>query len=78
MYECGKKKLLRKCENKMFPTMIVKLQVNGDRIYVGDMTESMHFVKYKKIENTLVIFADDTLPRFAFSFVRCILKLIFC
>jgi splicing factor 3B subunit 3 len=63
LYELGKKRLLRKCENKMFPTMIVKLQTNADRIYVGDMTESIHFVKYKKMENALVIFADDTMPR---------------
>ena len=27
LYELGKKKLLRKCENKLFPTSIVKLQV---------------------------------------------------
>lgn len=64
LYELGKKRLLRKCENKMFPTMIVKLQVNADRVYVGDMTESIHFVKYKRMENALVIFADDTLPRY--------------
>ena len=64
LYELGKKKLLKKCENKMFPTMIVRLQTNGDRIYAGDLTESVHFVKYKRIENSLVIFADDTLPRY--------------
>jgi splicing factor 3B subunit 3 len=64
LYELGKKKLLRKCENKSFPTVISRLQTNGDRIYVGDMVESVHFVKYKRVENTLVIFADDTVPRY--------------
>lgn len=64
LYELGKKRLLRKCENKTFPTMIVKIQTHGDRVYVGDMTESVHFVKYKRVENSLVIFADDTLPRY--------------
>lgn len=63
LYELGKKRLLRKCENKTFPTMITKLQTNGDRVYVGDMTESVHFVKYKRVENALVVFADDTVPR---------------
>ena len=64
LYELGKKRLLRKCENKTFPTMIVKLQTNADRVYVGDMTEAVHFVKYKRVENSLVIFADDTCPRY--------------
>lgn len=63
LYDLGKKKLLKKCENKMFPTTIVKLQINGDRIYVGDMAESVHYVKYRIGDNSLVIFADDYTPR---------------
>jgi splicing factor 3B subunit 3 len=63
LYELVKKKLLRKCENKLFPSSIVKITALGDRIYVGDMTESVHFAKYKRLENSLVIFADDTFPR---------------
>jgi splicing factor 3B subunit 3 len=63
LYELGKKKLLKKSENKLFPSVIAKIQVNGDRIYVGDMTESVHYVKYRRQENTLVIFADDYSPR---------------
>lgn len=64
LYELGKKKLLRKCENKLFPSMVVKITTYGDRIYVGDMAESVHFAKYKRLENSLVIFADDTIPRY--------------
>lgn len=64
LYELGKKKLLRKCEQKGFPSCVVKLLTNGDRIYVGDMSESIHFVKYHPQENTLVIFADDFTPRY--------------
>ena len=63
LYELGKRKLLRKCENRLFPTTIVRLQSTGDRIFVGDMAESIHFVKYRRVENTLSIFADDTFPR---------------
>ena len=63
LYELGKKKLLKKCENKLFPHTIVKLLTHGDRIYVGDVAESMHFVKFKKQESALVIFADDFQPR---------------
>lgn len=64
LFELGKKKLLRKCENKNFPSGIVKLMTNGERIYCGDATESFHFVKYHPQDNTLVIFADDFTPRF--------------
>ena len=64
LYDCGKKKLLRKCQNELFPNMITKITTYGDRIYVGDMIESVHFAKYRRIENAIVIFADDTLPRF--------------
>ncbi len=67
IYDLGKRKLLRKCENKNFPTMITKINTAGDRIYVGDMNESFHFVKYKREENQLVIFADDYVPRFITS-----------
>ncbi len=63
MYDLGKKKLLKKCENRNFPALIVGLQAMGDRIYVSDALESMHFVKYRRPENALVVFADDTAPR---------------
>lgn len=63
LYELGKRKLLRKCENKNFPQAIVKLVTCGDRVYVGDMVESVHFVRYKKQESSLIIFADDCTPK---------------
>ncbi|KAF0975772.1 hypothetical protein FDP41_005099 [Naegleria fowleri] len=63
IYDLGKKKLLRKCENKLFPNFITSIAVDGNRIYVGDISESFHFVKYNVQENTLTIFADNTTPR---------------
>ena len=39
LYDLGKKRLLRKCENKMFPNTIVSIQTYRDRIYVGDIQE---------------------------------------
>jgi len=63
IYDLGKRKLLRKCENKNFPNLIVSLQTQGDRIIVGDVQESFHFVKYKYQDNQLIPFADDYLPR---------------
>ncbi|KAA1471787.1 hypothetical protein DENSPDRAFT_837869 [Dentipellis sp. KUC8613] len=63
IYEMGKKKLLRKVENKTFASAIVSLNTQGSRILVGDMQESVSFAVYKAPENRLLVFADDTQPR---------------
>ncbi|ERN13109.1 hypothetical protein AMTRI_Chr11g93760 [Amborella trichopoda] len=63
LYDLGKRKLLRKCENKLFPNTIVSIHSYRDRIYVGDIQESFHYVKYRRDENQLYIFADDSVPR---------------
>jgi splicing factor 3B subunit 3 len=39
IYDLGKRKLLRKCENKNFPNTIIAIHTYGDRIYVGDIQE---------------------------------------
>ncbi|TPX62142.1 hypothetical protein PhCBS80983_g00623 [Powellomyces hirtus] len=63
IYDAGKKKLLRKCENKQFPNNILTLHTQGDRIVVGDVQESVHYASYRHFDNRIVIFADDTIPR---------------
>lgn len=63
VYDLGRKKLLRKCEYRGFPNLIVSLQAAGDRIYVADLQESVHMCKYKRDENAIYVFADDTAPR---------------
>nr|CAH7759750.1 unnamed protein product [Callosobruchus chinensis] len=63
LYDMGKKKLLRKCENKHIPNLIVNIQAIGKRIFVSDVQESVFMVRYKRVENQLIIFADDTHPR---------------
>ncbi|CCL98671.1 uncharacterized protein FIBRA_00673 [Fibroporia radiculosa] len=63
LYDMGKKKLLRKVENKTFASAIVSLATQGSRILVGDMQESVSFAVYKPPENKLLVFADDTQPR---------------
>lgn len=67
VYDLGKKKLLRKCENKHIPNQITSIQAMGQRLYVGDVQESIFFVRYKRQENQLIIFADDTHPRWVTS-----------
>jgi len=61
--DLGMKRLLRKCEYGPLPTDVATLATTGFRIYVGDARESVHFMKYKKAENKLYVFADDSIPR---------------
>eukprot|EP00238_Polyblepharides_amylifera_P001957 CAMPEP_0196584476 /NCGR_PEP_ID=MMETSP1081-20130531/47156_1 /TAXON_ID=36882 /ORGANISM="Pyramimonas amylifera, Strain CCMP720" /LENGTH=1211 /DNA_ID=CAMNT_0041905687 /DNA_START=221 /DNA_END=3856 /DNA_ORIENTATION=- len=63
LYDLGKKKLLRKCELRTFPTFITTIKVLGDRIYVGDNQHSLHWVKYRAKDNLMYCFADDVTPR---------------
>ncbi|KAK8791095.1 hypothetical protein WA158_005726 [Blastocystis sp. Blastoise] len=63
LYELGKKKLLRKCENRSLPYFVNVIRTEGERIYVGDLAESFTFLKYRKESNQLVIFSDSPLPR---------------
>ncbi len=55
IYDMGKKKILRKCENKSFPNMITAIHTQGDRIGCTDVQESIHFIKYKRSENSLYV-----------------------
>mmetsp|Transcript_8533 Transcript_8533/g.28705 ORF Transcript_8533/g.28705 Transcript_8533/m.28705 type:complete len:1198 (+) Transcript_8533:128-3721(+) len=64
IYDFGKKKMLRKVENRNFPNFISTIHAAGDRIYVGDVQESIHFVKYKADEGSIYVFADDVRPRY--------------
>ncbi|KAJ6220955.1 hypothetical protein RDWZM_006767 [Blomia tropicalis] len=63
LYELGKKKLLKKCENKTIQNVISTIDVVGDRVIVSDVQESYFFVRYKRAENQLIVFADDSTPR---------------
>ncbi|KAG6877888.1 pre-mRNA-splicing factor rse1 [Termitomyces sp. T159_Od127] len=63
IYDIGKKKLLRKVENKAFSSTIISLATQGSRIIVGDMQDSIYYTVYKPPENRLLIFADDSQPR---------------
>lgn len=46
------------------PNQIVTLHAMGNRIFATDIQESIHILRYKSMENQLVVFADDTCPRF--------------
>ncbi|KAK8718589.1 hypothetical protein OTU49_014623 [Cherax quadricarinatus] len=63
IYDLGKKKLLRKCENKHIPNLIVDIKARGQRVFVSDVQESLFVLRYKRHENQLIIFVDDTNQR---------------
>ncbi|KAJ3338827.1 hypothetical protein HDU83_007908 [Entophlyctis luteolus] len=60
IYDIGKKKFLRKCEAKIFPNVITGIHTQGNRIYVTDVQESVHFATFIAADNKIVVFADDT------------------
>lgn len=64
LFELGKRKLLKKCDNKQFPTTVCNIDVYGDRIYVADSCESFFYCTYKKQENVIDIFAESLVPRY--------------
>ncbi|KAH9441381.1 hypothetical protein Pst134EB_030047 [Puccinia striiformis f. sp. tritici] len=64
IFDLGKKKLLRKVENKSFSTNICTLSSQGSRILIGDMQDSISYAVYKPVENRLIVFADDVVPRY--------------
>ena len=45
------------------PNYVVGIHTMGNRVVVADIQESFHFVRYKRAENQLIVFADDTNPR---------------
>lgn len=69
MYDLGKRKLLRKSENRHFPTVIQSINVSHDRIFLGDLAEAYHIVKYRKEAKQLVIVAESNAPRYLTSSV---------
>jgi splicing factor 3B subunit 3 len=67
IYELGKRKLLRKCEYRGIPEGLMWMHATGDRIFAGDLRESLHVFKYRKAENQLYVLADDQTPRWLTS-----------
>jgi len=49
------------------PNCIVAIHSMGNRIVVADSQDSFHFVRYKRTENQLIVFADDTNQRWITS-----------
>lgn len=63
LYDMGMKKLLKKAELKGFSTGINTIQTHGERIFVSDLSDSFHVLKFRPKLQTFYEFADDILPR---------------
>lgn len=63
IYDMGKKKLLKKCQNKSVPFFITSIHTMGNRIYVGDINDAFFFLRYDKTRNEMTEFASDVVPR---------------
>lgn len=55
------------CPFQQLPVKIVDIKSMGQRIIVSDSQESVHFMLYKRAENQLIVFADETTPRYIVS-----------
>jgi len=55
------------CVFQHIPNCIVSIHSMGNRIIVSDNQDSFHFVRYKRTENQLIVFADDTNQRWITS-----------
>lgn len=72
-YEIGKKKLLKKAENRDFQSGVINIQSINERVFVTDMSDSLHVYKYKQKvspliqDNCFFEIADDVLPRWITS-----------
>lgn len=42
---------------------MTSIHTSGQRVIVTDVQESLFWVRYRRNENQLIIFADDTYPR---------------
>ena len=51
LYDIGKAQLLKKCEYKHLYMGVNNIKVVHDRIFVTDVSDSFHLLKYKQREN---------------------------
>lgn len=74
LYELGKKRLLKKCEIKKISSQVNKIAVNGLRIIVSTVSESIFVLRkpvnigHKPNENQFYLFADDFELRWVTTF----------
>lgn len=68
LYDLGMKQLLRKAQAlKAVPKLLTGLQTQGNRIVCSDIQESVTYVVYKREDNVLIPFADDSVARWTTS-----------
>mmetsp|Transcript_10419 Transcript_10419/g.21430 ORF Transcript_10419/g.21430 Transcript_10419/m.21430 type:complete len:1222 (+) Transcript_10419:121-3786(+) len=73
LYDVGKKQLLRKCEKSVSKTIVKCVACAGDRIYVGDMSNSVQILKFDPERQIMNLVCEDTMPRSIVS--MCVLDI---
>ncbi|KAI9220831.1 CPSF A subunit region-domain-containing protein [Blastocladiella britannica] len=64
IYELGRKRLLRKAEApNVVPTLVTWLGVQGARVWVADLEQSVCVAMYRPTDQRIVVFADDAVAR---------------
>ena len=61
-------RLPRSYMRSVAPTLITKIEVVGDRIFVADAAMSVHLARYVRDRNRLAVFADDPVGRCVTAF----------
>lgn len=51
------------CLLQNLPCGVAFIRVAADRLFVGDLRESVHVMKYRLRENLFHVLADDVVPR---------------
>ncbi|KAL0245361.1 hypothetical protein GEMRC1_009440 [Eukaryota sp. GEM-RC1] len=59
----GRQRLLKKCEFKILPRLVVGLSAVDDRVFVSTVCNSVFYLKYRPESNIFQLFAEDPLPR---------------
>ncbi|CDQ75834.1 unnamed protein product [Oncorhynchus mykiss] len=60
------------CENKYVPNLVTGIHTICQRVIVTDVQESLFWVRYKRSENRMILFDDDTHPRWVTT--ACLLE----
>ncbi|CAD8154884.1 unnamed protein product [Paramecium pentaurelia] len=64
VYEMGNQRILKKAEIKNLNSFITSIMVKEDRIYVAEVADSIHLLRYNIRDQTFMELADDILPRY--------------
>lgn len=78
LYDLGKTQLLKQCESKKIVSTITNIVVNGQRIYVSTVNDSVSMMRYDEKEDQFYLIADDFEARYSSSILSLDYNTIAC